>query len=272
VKNDTIFREKIDNYPNPSAFFTNKMKTKPFICAALTLGISTSAFAQSISEPTTNNVAKSANSLSQTLLLTTTTNYLVNLPVPDNSPSGLVSSKDFSSPITRLGSVNVTLNISGNFNGDLFGYLSHDSGFSVLLNREGRSATSNLGYGDGGFNVTLSDGAANGDIHTYRLRLSGNNNTPINGPLTGTWQPDGRNIDPGSVLDTSARTAFLNSFYTLNPNGKWTLFLADLAPGGTSTLVSWGLEVTTIPEPSNIALMILGGFGLLFGSRRFRKV
>jgi subtilisin-like proprotein convertase family protein len=247
------------------------MKTKPFICAALTLSISTGVFAQTISEPSTNNVASSAGSLSQALLLTTTTNYLVNLPIPDNSSSGLVSSKDFTSSITRLGNVNVTLNISGNFNGDLFGYLSHDSGFSVLLNREGRSATSSLGYSDGGMNVTLSDSAVNGDIHTYRLKLSGNNNTALNGPLTGTWLPDARNVDPGSVLDTSARTAFLNSFYTLNPNGKWTLFLADLSPGGTSTLVSWGLEVTTIPEPANVTLMVLGGFGLLFASRRWRK-
>ena len=67
------------------------------------------------------------------------------------------------------------------------------------------------GYGDSGFNITLSDSAPNGDIHNYRAVF-----TPEAGsPLTGVWQPDGRHADPSMVLDSTARTATLSSFCRL---------------------------------------------------------
>lgn len=215
-------------------------------------------------------VGLSANLFAQPVNIKT--NYNVNLRIPDNDASGLASTKSFISSflITNITDLNVTLNIAGNFNGDLYGTLVHGSGFSVLLNRAGKRAGNDIGYGDPGFNVTLDDQAA-ADIHTYRLTLAGNNDTALSSALTGTWQPDGRNIDPGLVLNTDPRTALLASFNNLNPNGDWTIFLADLSPGGTSTLVSWGLDVTGVPEPSQIALWVLGGLGLCFGSRRFRK-
>lgn len=201
-------------------------------------------------------------------VLTESTNFLVNLPIPDNSPSGIASTMDVTSSIDRIGDLNVSLRVSGGFNGDLYGYLSHDSGFSVLLNRVGRTSTDQLGYGDAGFDVLFDDSAVNGDIHTYRLKLSGNT-TFI--PVTGTWAPDARTADPATVTSGDPRTAFLNSFYTADPSGKWTLFLADLSPGGSSTLVSWGLEITQIPEPSQVALLLAGGFMLLFATQRWRK-
>jgi subtilisin-like proprotein convertase family protein len=246
------------------------MKTKPFLVLTLVSGLSSSALAQTF-EPITNRVGQSFSALATTVTQVIT-NYAINLPVPDNNASGITSTKDFSSGIARIGDVNVTLKISGNFNGDLFGYLTHGSGYSVLLNRVGRVAGNDLGYGDGGVDIKLDDTAVNGDIHTYRLKLTGNNNTSIGGALTGLWSPDARTADPGLVRDTDPRSAFLSSFYNLDPNGKWTLFLADLAPGGTSSLESWGLEITAIPEPSNWALMAAGGFFLLFTSRKWRKV
>jgi subtilisin-like proprotein convertase family protein len=244
------------------------MNTKPFLVLTLLTGLSSSAFAQF--EPVTNRVSQSFSALAQTLTQVIT-NYTVNLPIPDNNASGVTSTKDFSSSISRIGDVNVTLKINGNFNGDIFGYLSHGSGYSVLLNRVGRVAGNDLGYGDGGVNITLDDTASNGDIHIYRLKLSGSHSTALGGPLSGLWSPDGRTADPALVRDTDPRGAFLSSFYNTDPNGKWTLFLADLAPGGTSTLESWGLEITTIPEPANWALMVLGGFVLLFASRNWKK-
>jgi subtilisin-like proprotein convertase family protein len=51
------------------------------------------------------------------------------------------------------------------------------------------------------------------------------------------------------VLDTSARTAYLSNFNGLDPNGQWTLFIADLAAGDRATLVRWGLEIE--PERAN---------------------
>ena len=191
----------------------------------------------------------------------------VNLGIPDNDASGVASTIQFSSAqIDRITDVNVTLNISGNFNGDLYGYLSFGSGFSVLLNRTGRTAANSLGYSDGGFNITLDDEATNGDIHTYRVTLN-----PGGGALNGAWAPDGRNTSGGNGLDTDPRSALLNGFDGLNPNGPWALFVADLSPGGTSRLNSWGLQVVGVPEPGTWVLLALGG-GLLFCLGRRKRM
>ena len=112
--------------------------------------------------------------------------------------------------------MDVTLNISGGYNGDLYCYLTHGSGFSVLLNRVGQTSLNPGGYGDTGFAVTLSDLAAT-DIHNYQTVGYALN---ANGQLMGTWQPDGRTADPATVLDTATRSAFLSSFNTLSPNGQ----------------------------------------------------
>lgn len=53
--------------------------------------------------------------------------------------------------------------------------------------------------------------------------------------MTGTWQPDGRTNSPGSVLDSQPPDAFLSSFNGLDPNGDWTLFVADVSGGDTHT-------------------------------------
>ena len=42
----------------------------------------------------------------------------------------------------------------------------------------------------------------------------------------------------------------LNLLNGMDGNGLWTLYMADLSPLGESTLVSWGLEITMVPEPS----------------------
>lgn len=177
-----------------------------------------------------------------TVYLAQTMSVSVNAPVPDGSSLGLASVLNVSTPMGVLSDVNVTLNISNGWNGDLFAYLVHDSGFAVLLNRAGKRATDPLGYDDSGFNVTLDDQAA-ADVHSYRLTLNASHLVPLGGPLTNAWQPDGRAVDPSLVLDTDARTALLASFNGLNPNGEWVLFVQDDASGDTSTLVSWGLEL-----------------------------
>ena len=42
-------------------------------------------------------------------------------------------------------------------------------------------------------------------------------------------------------------------------DGTWTLFFADDASGGgTSTLNSWSLGITAVPEPVNVALAFFG--------------
>src|SRR5206468_1563155 len=68
------------------------------------------------------------------------------LAIADGNASGVSDLRQSSSSITAIGSLTVSLNISGEFNGDLYAYLRHDSGFSILLNRPGRTADSPSGY------------------------------------------------------------------------------------------------------------------------------
>ena len=187
---------------------------------------------------------------------TQTFTKLVNTVIPDNSGIGVATTLSVTSTITSITDVNVTLTLSNGWNGDLYAYLVHDSGFAVLLNRAGRTAANPVGYGDHGLSVTFDDQATNGDVHAYRLALFGNPNTPLGGPLTNAWAPDGRVTDPTLVLDTDARTALLSSFNGLNANGNWTLFIMDAEPGNESTLVSWGLEVLGTNAP--LAGMVSG--------------
>src|SRR5882724_6278400 len=202
----------------------------------------------------------------------TESNYTfnVNQAIPSGSPFGLTLATNLTMTGGNISNVTVSVDLTGGFNGDLYAYLSGpDGGFAVLLNRVGvsNSATA-FGYSDSGMNVTFSDSAANGSIHYYQ-NVTGSLG---GGQLTGTWQPDGENIDPQSnaLAFTGTQSALLGSFDNENPNGTWTLFLANLASGGQSTVVSWGLDITTAPEPSTLALAGLGLAGLILTQRRMR--
>jgi subtilisin-like proprotein convertase family protein len=185
-----------------------------------------------------------------------------NLAIPDGQAAGVSDVETVASGVSQIGSVQVSLNISGDFNGDLYCYLQHSNALSVLLNRPGRAVGNNFGYADSGFNIILSDASTNGSIHTYEGLL-----TPTPGqPVTGVWQPDGRTTSPATVLATDPSTAGLSVFDNLNASGDWTLFIADLSTGGTSELNSWQLNFNAVPEPSVAALGVLGA-GLLAASK-----
>ena len=178
--------------------------------------------------------------------------------IPDNSTVGLAATAIVSGYEPTIAGVSVTLNITGGFNGDLYAFLSHGGVLLPLLNRVGVSGTgggNDLGYWDSGFNITLAAAAAN-DLHFYQDYSPTFNGS---GQLTGAWQPDGRNIDPLSdraLFDSASRLTFA-SFAGMDPDGTWTLFVADLSPGGQSELAGWTLSVTAVPEPVNVALGFL---------------
>ena len=87
--------------------------------------------------------------------------------------------------------------------------------------------------------------------------------------MSGVWQPDGRATSPMTTVDSDPVTARLNSFNGLDPNGEWTLFIADVSPAGTSTLVSWGISVTSarsgteVSDNGSTALLMLLSSSLL---------
>ena len=172
--------------------------------------------------------------------------------IPDANANGVAFNFSYTGDITAIDSMTVTLNISGGWNGDLYIYLTHGDGFAVLVNRIGRTLGSDLGSPISGFTtVMFSDTGANGDIHSA-----------AGSSITGAWEPDGRFIDPASALDTTPRTALLSSFDGLNPDGSWTLFVADLSGGDMSMLTDFSVDVTPVPEPVNVALAIFAGLAV----------
>ena len=189
---------------------------------------------------------------------------LVNQAIPDNDPGGLSSQLMVSGQSGNVSNnLVVSLNINGAYDGDLYAFLTHGTGFAILLNRVGRTAADDLGYGDAGFNVAITYDAV-ADIHDY----GGNGGNLV----VGTFQPDGRNVSPYDVLDTTPRTAMLSSFNGVDPNGAWTLFVADASGGDLHELKSWSLQFQAVPEPGCLMLALIGGVGLvalrLFRNRR----
>ena len=190
--------------------------------------------------------------------------------IPDGNPAGIAETFTVSG-LFPIQDVQVGLNISGGFNGDLYAYLVAPNGnMAVLLNRVGMDGSNPIGYSDAGFNITLDDGAG-ANIHNYQSGMY----QIIGGQLTGTWASDGRNIDPQSPaisFDSAATSANLESLLASSPNGTWTLFLSDVSSGGgTATLNSATLTVISVPEPQTWALIGVGGLVLLWRNRLMRK-
>jgi subtilisin-like proprotein convertase family protein len=192
----------------------------------------------------------------------------VGTEIPDNEASGLVS-QIVVSGTGQVTGIELTLVTSGGWNGDLYAYLEYNGVISVLLNRAGVTSSNSVGVSSSGMNVTFGDAALE-DVH-------GGLSDVLDELATGTFQPDGRDLDPGVVLDTSPRTLFLSGFNSQLAAGDWTLFIADLETGGTATLDSWSLalstELSAVPEPG--AMMPLGALcagGLLLRKRRRETV
>jgi hypothetical protein len=143
--------------------------------------------------------------------------------------------------------------MQGGWAGDMYVSLLHGSGFAVLLNRPGKTLENPLGSGVNDMIISFDD-AAPADIHTAITDL---------GSFTGSYQPDARETDPDSVIDTSPRTAFLSSFNGLDANGEWTLFVADVSSGDQMTVNSWSIEIQGVPEPSTAVITTLSVLGLL---------
>jgi hypothetical protein len=189
------------------------------------------------------------------------------VPIPDGSAGGVAASL----LVDGIGGgwpFSITLSLSGTgdgmLNGDIYAALSHEDesgrveAYAVLLNRPGRRPDDLEGYKDNGLSVTFTADPQAPDIHNYRLALLGRHDRPLAGVLGGIWSPDGRSTDPDDVLDDSARTASLEEFSALDSyDGRWTLFVADVVPGGTARLDGWSVKFV-VPEPSVGGLMIAG--------------
>jgi hypothetical protein len=196
--------------------------------------------------------------------------------------SGLANLQSVSSSIVNITDLTVSLYIAGGsfpaftgINGDLYAYVQHSTGFSVLLNRPGMDGGNPLGYfDDGGIRAGFNDAGLNGNAHTYQT-VPGPGAPPSGVPVVGVFQPDGRNIDSltstAAAVGSAPSTALLSSFNGLDANGGWTLYVEDMfGDGSTFVLNNWSLEITgdngvaAIPEPrAMLPLALLFAFALL---------
>ncbi len=182
--------------------------------------------------------------------------------IPDGNVNPWSDTRTVSgTPGLAITDVSVRLNLSGGYNGDLYAYLTYNGVLVPLLNRVGVGSGDPFGYGDGGLTVTFTDKAAN-NIHTYQS-VSGYS---ISGGAA--WQPDGRKINPLTLhlagFDPAGTTS-LAAYKGMSADGDWTLVLEDVSNGGgQSRVVSWGLDITSVPEPSTYlaGLSALGMLGL----------
>ena len=167
----------------------------------------------------------------------------LNLGIPDGNPCGMVSEITVSGAGSAVSHLTVTLNVAGGCSGDLYAYLSYHGTLVTLLNRVGTGRGDAVGSVDSGFNnVTL--GSMGSDVHWASAG---------GGALTGSYLADGRQIDPLSAtasFNANGTVTLDGSFAGVNPNGTWTLFIADLSAGGNSTLKGRSLDITALPDHS----------------------
>ena len=180
--------------------------------------------------------------------------------IPDGNPVGasFTGTYDQAASGSTVGSLTVSLSISGGYNGNLYSYLVAPNGtMVVLLNQPGVTGGNPFGYAGSGLNVTLTDATT----------LGGNPVTSIQS-MTET---------PGQLFSGTYNAAgTLGTFNNSSANGNWTLFFADMtAGGGQAQLTGWSLGITAVPEPANMAMIIFGvgfiGIGIIRYYRNSRK-
>ena len=148
------------------------------------------------------------------------------IPIPDNNPTGITSTINVAGAGTLIWDVNVIVNITHTFPGDLDFTLTSPSGTIVTL------STDNGGSNDNAFAGTTFDDQADPDSQIpYGVNPNQVNDHMYTVGVTATP------LTPEEPLA---------AFNGQNPNGTWTLKVLDDAAADTGTLNSWSLEITTV--------------------------
>ena len=166
--------------------------------------------------------------------------------IPDESSPGVIFSGTVSDAAgMTVSGLTVGLSISGGYNGYLYAYLVAPNGMRVtLMDQPGVSESNPFGASGAGMNITLQDGS--GTDHGWIQ------NETSSSFLTGSYNAAGT----------------LANFNGSAVNGTWELFFASEASvvgRGASTLDSWSLDITAVPEPVNVALTLFGIMAIAIG-------
>ena len=140
------------------------------------------------------------------------------LAIPDNTTAGVSSTITFSGLDPEIADVNVPIDITHTWTGDLDITLTSPEGtiLDLFSDNCGSSSNDNL-------NVIFDDEGVALDC--------------------GVNHESGLNVMPDPTDDA------LDAFDGENPNGTWTLFIADDASGDLGDLNSWCLDIETVPPP-----------------------
>ena len=186
--------------------------------------------------------------------------------IPDGNTLGVSSTINVSGMNFSLSSIQVNIDVTSPWNGDLYAVLRGPTGsYAILLNQVGVSSANSFGYGDHGFNMSFVLSGAN-NIHYYQAGGAGTYTLNGNNQLTGSWLADGRDLTPPAnptALGNASPTRQLDQFLGTDPNGTWTLTFADVAAGGGNSILNgWSIDVTAVPEPVNLALGLFAVIGI----------
>ncbi len=142
--------------------------------------------------------------------------------LPDNSAGGVTSTLTISGMDPIIDDVDMNLEITHTWVGDLQATLTSPNGTVIeLFDRPGVPA-STFGCAGNDLDVTFDDDAANSATDFENTC----NNAPA---IDGDFQP---NVP-------------LSAFNGENPNGTWTLFVSDNAAGDLGSITGWSLDICT---------------------------
>jgi subtilisin-like proprotein convertase family protein len=156
------------------------------------------------------------------------------VPIPDSGGPVASSTINIAGAGTYLFDVDVTVNITHTFPGDLDITLQSPSGKIVTLSSDNGASNDNVWAG-----TTFDDQANPGGQVPYVTNAGLVNDHPYG---------------VGVVVPLLAPEEALALFTGDNPNGTWTITIDDDAGGDTGTLNSWSLSIATLPAaPTNAA-------------------
>jgi len=173
--------------------------------------------------------------------------------IPDATPAGLsttINAVNVANPtIVSVNSVTVSFSTAHTWVGDLVITLTAPNGDNVdVIHRTGAAAG---GAGDSSNAAgPYTFDAAGADFTAAAAALPTGSNVPA-----GTYARFTNAIVGTPASDPDNYSVFNGD----NLNGNWTLNVSDWAGADLGTLGSWSMDITSVPEPTSLALLALGG-------------